>query len=146
MGVAGRWEVPFPAGRMAATRWVAPAATAQNSLFASRWPAGILAAAGRAVLLGVKIVAPFPNVAVHIAQAPRVRLFFTDRMRGLDRVVLVPGTLSQLTSVVADRISAARFAAARVFPFGFGGKSIAVGVEIACQGVRIVTGLQPLFE
>jgi len=50
-----------------------------NSLFAHGWPLWIGDISGGVV--AVPVLAPFPEVAVHVVEPPGVRLLSADRMR-----------------------------------------------------------------
>ena len=47
------------------------------------------------------VLAPLPHIAVHVVQAPGVRLLLPHRMQRSAIVVLVPGVVAELRGVVA---------------------------------------------
>ena len=80
---------------------------------------------GFAVVLGiVRILAPFPGVAVHIEQAPCVRFLLTHRMRLISGVPIVPSVAVQLGLAVTEIIARRAPRAASVLPLGLGRQAV----------------------
>jgi len=70
---------------------------------------------GAVTVIVPQILHPFPDVAVHIVEAPGIGLFAGDRMRPVDRVPSAPGHLVQGAGVVTGGCCSAG-----IFPFRFG--------------------------
>ena len=75
IGVPTPWGVPEAKGRAQVPRIVAPPISAADD--AAPWATCVLAGCaigGRAVIIvGPRILAPFPHIAVHLVKAPRIR-------------------------------------------------------------------------
>src|SRR5208283_2702727 len=84
---------------------------------------GILDFASRAVgrsafIAGVPgIRAPFPDIAVHVVQAPGVRFLLADRGILALGVALEPGVVLQVIGLVAERPGSDGSRPAGIFPF-----------------------------
>ena len=75
VGVTVTSDEPTAVSGTSATRVVAPRPTPQNTERAGRRARWILCGRLLVVILFVIIVAPFKNIAVHVVQPKRVRLF-----------------------------------------------------------------------
>ena len=84
----------------------------------------------RLIVWLVGVEGPFADVAVHVEEAPRVGLLFTDGLIGEVGVVDIPGVFVELAGVVAKGVGGGGAGAAGVFPFGFGRETVVVaGLE-----------------
>src|SRR5207302_789 len=92
----------------------------------------------------VPVVAPLPDVAVHVEEVPAVGRFLTYRLGLALRMRLEPGVVRQLGFAIAETILAGSAGAAGIFPFGLGGQPIAVGLEVALPGFQIVARCQAI--
>ena len=73
-------------------------------------------------LVAEPILAPLPNIAVHVVQAKRIWPFGGDSSRSeLIGVFVVPGEVGQLLGVVAKGIVGGRTGATGKLPLCFGG-------------------------
>src|SRR5262245_65014720 len=81
-----------------------PGAAAQNSHFAGGRPAWILLGALRIRLYRVVIVAPLPDVSVHVVKAPEIGPQLSDGMRRATGIHLAPGVNRQFSLGVSEAI------------------------------------------
>src|SRR5437899_12837089 len=73
-----------------------PGAAANHLGFALVRASWVLAWASRVIVHGVKVVAPFPDIATHVKQPPGIGAFLADRPRPATRIFIEPGVLAQL--------------------------------------------------
>ena len=80
---------------------------------------------------------PFPDVAMHIVEAPGIREFFTNGMCIVSAVTAIPAGGIEIGAIIKSsscngtcEIGGARSRAAGMLPFGFGGKAVAVGIPV----------------
>src|SRR5262249_39089299 len=83
-------EFLVPIARPALVGGRVPGAATEHAHLAGRRPARVLGRAFRVVALAVPVVAPLPNVAVHVVKAPVVGQLLTHRVRLALRVRLEP--------------------------------------------------------
>ena len=107
----------------------------RTAVLASTGPVAELRIRVRKVL----VERPLGDVAVHIVQAPRVRLLRADGMRLAVAVASIQAYSSSLRGVVAERVGGRRAGAGRVFPFGFGRQAIVVAQD-AAEPLRVLPG------
>lgn len=115
---------PPPIRRHHAALHIIPAAAAEDAVVAV--DAGV-----------VDVVAPFPDVAEQVVQAPGIGCQLADGLGGAAGIAFVPGDRVEVA------VTHARGAgAAGVFPFGFGRQAEAIGlcikVLVAAGGVQVV--------
>jgi hypothetical protein len=120
-----------------------PRSAAQDVHLALGRAAGVHRDGGLIVVLREDVVAPLGDVAVHVVEAPRVRLLRADRMGLLVGVVREPGVFP-LAAGVAERVVRRRSRTAGVLPFRLGRQPIAVLREVALRRVLVVAGLEAL--
>src|SRR5690348_12906218 len=92
----------------------------------------------------VNVLTPFRDIAVHVAQAPRIGALLPDRMRLLIGILAVPGELPKLVGrAKIERSVASR--AGGVFPFRLGRQSVSAGriIAIPLRRLLVVTNFQP---
>src|SRR6266446_7737855 len=65
----------------------------------------------------IPVLQPLTDVAMHIIEAPGIRLLLANGMRLPTGIISIPGILPQLTYVVAKTISRRRPGPGCVFPF-----------------------------
>ncbi len=104
----------------------------------------ILGGALRVVGRAVPVVAPLPDVTVHVVEAPAIGPLPADRLRLALRMRLEPGVLRQLAVGVAEAVFPGAAGAAGVLPLRLGRQPVAVGVEVALPGGQVVAGGQPV--
>src|SRR5207245_457002 len=62
--------------------------------------------------------------AVHVIQAPGVRLLLANLVRQVLGVLVVPGIVVQLGRIVAEEVGSGRAGPARIFPLGLGREAV----------------------
>src|SRR5882724_11989574 len=72
------------------------------------------------------VVAPLPNVAVHIVETPGIWFLLANGVGGSFAVVQIPNVLIGVFGVVAEAEKIGRSGAAGVFPLRFRRQSVAV--------------------
>src|SRR5262249_7061776 len=80
-GVGEGGELLVPIGGPALVGRGVPGAAAQDALFAGGGPARILLGAVLVISVAVPVIAPLPDVAVHIEKAPAIGGLLPDRLR-----------------------------------------------------------------
>src|SRR3989442_263480 len=140
IGVAGAFVVAIAGTAVLGAE--SPRTTAQHFVPSFIRPFGILAGSLLVIVHFIEIVAPFPHVASHVEESPRIRLLLTDGPGMSARILVEPRVVAQFCRVVSEKIRRPGSRSARVFPFGLGGQPVSVGVEIALQGFQVVTGLK----
>src|SRR5262249_47808032 len=100
-------------------RSVRPRAAPQDAILRnSRLPCA--AVCRRTVIGGMpRVLAPLPNVAMHIIKAPGVRLFSADRWILALRIRTVPSKVFEVLNAVAEAVARVGIGPASVFPLGF---------------------------
>src|SRR5205823_5933717 len=118
-GVAAVVAVLAGAGRRAAVVGdVVPRAAADDVLFGALVHPGA-AVGGGALVVGVPAVRrPLPDVAVHVVQAPRVRLLGADRRVVALGVALEPAVVADAGGAAAERVGRGGAGPAGVLPLG----------------------------
>src|SRR5262249_408084 len=98
----------------------------------------------RVVGFAIPVMAPLPDIAVHLAQSPTVEQLLTHRPGFASRMRLEPGIARQLGLGVAETIFAGAAGATGIFPFRLGRETVTLGVEVAFPGLEVVCGPQSL--
>ncbi len=122
---------PAAAGTPAVAGIVSPA-TAPGDAEAACCIRKLGAAIKRCAFVSVvpDVLAPFPNVSVHIEQSPAVGQLLPSRPRATGRIRFVPDVFAQQLFGVAERVFLLALCPAGIFPFGFTGKPVSDGLRI----------------
>src|SRR5207253_684524 len=103
-GVGVNGELPMTVGRPALLGGAVPGAAAQDAHRAGGRTARVLRRTVLVVGCAVPVVAPLPDVAVHLVEAPAVGLLLAHRPGLALRMRLEPGVFRQLGLVVTEAI------------------------------------------
>ena len=104
----------------------------------------VLGGAVLVIRLAIPVIAPLPDVAVHVVKAPVIGQLLTYRLRPVLRRRLEPGVTRQIPLVVGRAVLLIPAGPARVFPFRLGRQPIAAQGEVALPGVGLVARRQPV--
>lgn len=134
--------VPYAISGPAARGGNTPGAAAEDAFSPEDWAAGVLHTSTRK--LAVPVLAPFPNVAVQVVEAPAVCFFLPDDMRLTAAVGRIPGAIIELSVAISTIEARGDSRATGKFPFGFSWQTI---VEISRQSLSFggVQFLQPVL-
>src|SRR6266576_1179152 len=111
-----------PAGRAGELDFLIPTPTLEKLVLAARRPDWVRE---RRCRIGLEpIGAPFPNVAVHVVYSPRIWTLQPNGMRRGFAVLRSPGELISDAGVVAKTEQIGGSCPTRVFPLGFGRKTV----------------------
>ena len=75
-------------------------------------------------VLTLPILHPLPHIAMHVMQAPCIRLSFTDRMGLTTCILTIPGILLQLGRIIAKTIRRGRPSPRGILPLRLGRQTI----------------------
>src|SRR5262249_35065022 len=84
------------------------------------------------------VLHPFPDIAMHVIEAPGIRLLLPHRMGLLPGVAVMPGMPPQIAGVVTKAVGCARPGPRRILPLGFCGQTV--------EGHAALARVQPLDE
>src|SRR5437867_4013262 len=118
IGIAGALVVAIPGTAVLGTE--SPRPTAQHFILTFGRTSGILAGRFLVIVHLVEVVAPFPHVAGHVVEAPRIRLLLTDWPGMSARVLVEPRVVAQLRRTVSEEICGRGAGPAGILPFGLG--------------------------
>ena len=77
-------------------------------------------------IAGVPVLAPFPNITVHVVQTPGVGLFLPNRVGMPARVPIIPRILLKISFFGIKAVLQLAAGLAGIFPFRLGGKPVSV--------------------
>src|SRR5690242_6506662 len=118
---------------------VAPRATTQHSVQLHTTQTG--AAIGWRAMIGlvIPIFTPLPNVAMHVKEAPGIRLLLSGVVGSVLRVLCKPRHLTQVAGIISGHSGATG-----ILPFSLSRqaicKSIVAFVEFADENLRVIPG------
>src|SRR5437016_9810720 len=128
IGVARAFVVAIPGAAVIGTE--SPRATAQHFVLTFVRTFGILAGSLLVIVHLVEVVAPFPHVAGHVVESPRIRLLQTDWPGMSARVLVKPRVVAQFCGAVSEEIRGRGAGPAGILPLGLGRQPVSICAEI----------------